>query len=95
MLTFTTLSNDEFDLAEVNFKLYPNPSSDELNISLENQRQPGESNLEVYNVLGQRVLSQKLTEQLTTINVQEWNRGVYFVKISSGDSLQTQRFIRN
>ncbi|HIC32105.1 MAG TPA: T9SS type A sorting domain-containing protein [Flavobacteriaceae bacterium] len=92
--TFTTeadpnLSTDEFEAES--FSVYPNPTSDlitiKTNLSI--------SNVEIFNQLGQRVMSLR-EDQLNnnTINVKEFNNGIYFMTINSGDKKQTLKFIK-
>jgi Concanavalin A-like lectin/glucanases superfamily/Secretion system C-terminal sorting domain len=65
-------------------KIYPNPVSDVLTI--ENIDEQG---VEIVNILGQVILSEKATTR-TTFNIQHLESGVYFVKTGG----QTVRFIK-
>lgn len=91
----TTLSNDRFEAIEISFDLYPNPTSEELNISFSNNQIVENSNLEVYNVLGKRVYTQPISNLKTKINVGHWDTGIYLIKINNSNSTQTKRFIKN
>lgn len=62
---------------ESSIKLYPNPATDILNISVEVT-----ADLEVINIAGQVVLSTSVDAQNTTIDISNLNRGMYFVKIT-------------
>lgn len=91
----TTLSNAAFEVAKLSFDVFPNPSSDELNISFSSHQIPENSNLEIYNTLGKRLFSQPVSDLNTKINVSNWNTGIYLIKVSNGGSVQTKRFIKN
>lgn len=77
------------------FSLYPNPSSDLLNISL-----PRPSNqsltLEVFDVLGKRVYTQQIGTIKTKVNISKWNSGVYLVRLTTADDAVTltKRFVK-
>ena len=74
--------------------LYPNPSTDIVNISI-----PGNfenTKYTIYNNVGQ-VISSKLLSSLSdlSINVSGFSDGVYFVKLEKDGSHKTLRFIKN
>lgn len=62
-------------------KIYPNPSHDYLIIETISTGQV----LEVYNVLGQRLMIQNMDTSSLRIKTDVWSRGIYFVKLLSGD----------
>lgn len=74
------------------FQIYPNPSTNRLNISLANNTLDG--HVEVYDVLGKRVHKQELNALDTSINVSRWNSGVYLVKVTQNSTTQTKRFVK-
>lgn len=87
--SFTTgsaLSVDENELSV--FSVYPNPTSDILNIKSSKEI----DNVEVYNLLGQNVSSFK-GESISnnTIDLSDLSKGLYLVKIFSGEKTQTIR----
>ena len=65
---------------ENTLKVYPNPTSNVLNIEGE-----GMSSIEVYNAIGQRVMSMEVSGNSTQINTQSLNNGVYFLRILAND----------
>ena len=77
------------------FSIYPNPSSELLNISL--PRFSNENlNIEVFDVLGKRVFTQQLGAINTKVNISKWNSGVYLVRLTSADDAiaLTKRFVK-
>ena len=50
--------------------------------------------LEVYDVLGKRVYKGLITQLESSVNVTNWKSGVYLVKVSNNEIVQTKRFIK-
>ena len=74
------------------FSVYPNPTSDILNIKTIKDI----DNVTVFNLLGQSVASFKKNDIIdSSINLSELSKGLYLVKISSGDTTQTIRVTKN
>lgn len=82
----TILSTNEVSVTE--FSIYPNPAK--TNITIQSQNSPV-SQVEIYNVLGQRVLNSDFSETTSAnIDISGLNSGMYLVKINN---LTTQRLI--
>ena len=62
-----------------------------IGISYETSR---DYNLEVYDVLGKQIYIDQLTSDDTSIDVTNWRSGIYLIKLSSDQSTQTKRFIK-
>jgi Secretion system C-terminal sorting domain len=69
--------------AKGDFKIYPNPATDNLLVEL-----PVETNgsLEIFNHLGQKVSSQKISERFIKANAKNLANGVYYLVIN-GDNV--------
>jgi chitodextrinase len=76
----SSISND--------FKIYPNPSSGEFNISFDNPK--GDYSLEIYSLIGQKVFEKENT-QSTTISVPNLQKGMYLVKITKDSKTATKK----
>ena len=89
-----TLSTPTFE-APSKFSIYPNPSSDVMNVSIPTIGDKG-LNLEVFDILGKKVYTQQLTDLSSNINITGWNSGLYLVRISSpGQEITlTKRFVK-
>ena len=81
----TTASTE--DVFENKFSVYPNPSSDVLNIRT---NEPIDK-VELYNTIGQLIVAKKTTN----INISSINRGVYILKIYSGKRIVTKKVMIN
>jgi hypothetical protein len=79
---FTGTLSVESEMNNKNLTIYPNPFTEDLYI---------ESNLEknyiltVYNLLGNKVYSEKVNQSNKTINLSNLKSGIYFIKINSID----------
>ncbi|WP_310559926.1 T9SS type A sorting domain-containing protein, partial [Flavobacterium sp.] len=83
-----TLSVNEFDANA--FTYYPNPVSNELNLSYSY----GLTSVKVTDVLGRQVYFKKLNEDSVKVDMTNLIRGVYFVEVTSKDSSKTIKVIK-
>ena len=85
-----TLSNDEVALND--FKISPNPAKSKVTISLPN----GATNvkLDVFDVLGKKVMTKSLSSLNSTFDVSKWNSGIYLIRLTSDNGTQTKRFVK-
>jgi Secretion system C-terminal sorting domain/Right handed beta helix region len=71
--------------------IYPNPARDY--VVLEQIR--SEANIELYDVLGQKILTQKSIGGTVNIDISSFNKGIYLVKIINKDNvLQVGKFVK-
>ena len=75
----STLAVNNF--SENDFSVYPNPTKNILNISAKNNANTFK-NIVVYDVVGKAILTQKANTPSTTIDLSNFAKGVYFVKVS-------------
>jgi len=87
----TTLSISDFGISN-EFSISPNPSTSKLNISLSVANE--NASVEVFDILGKRIFVQDISQINTLIHVSQWDNGVYLVKVSTANSSQTKRFIK-
>ena len=87
----TSLSVDEFSTKSIS--IYPNPTSNVLNISLSNNDLP--DGYEVYNMLGQS-LTQKRVNSVSdlSVNTSNLSNGMYFIKITKAGNTVSLPFIK-
>jgi hypothetical protein len=83
-----SLANDSFDNA--NFSFYPNPVKNVLNLSYNKEI----SNVEVYNLLGQKVNASKVNASSAQIDMSNLSNGAYIVKVTSDNQFKTIRVIK-
>ena len=82
-----TLSSDSFELNKNDVSIYPNPSTDIINIasSIDPKK------ITIYNILGQEVLN----TNLKTININNLKSGVYIMAVDFENSRITKRIMKN
>jgi hypothetical protein len=74
----------------LNFRIYPNPSSDLLNVeTLSNQFK----SFEISDISGRIILSQNILSDHFTVNVSDWNKGVYIIKMNGNNTREIKYFI--
>ena len=83
--TFQTWT-ENVDELESSLKLYPNPTANVLNVEGE-----GLSSVEIYNTMGQRVMTQQVNGNKALINTESLNSGVYFIRVSANDGSMLNR----
>ncbi|RFN58924.1 T9SS type A sorting domain-containing protein [Marixanthomonas ophiurae] len=89
---FLIYSNTQLSVSEneiTSFKIYPNPVSETLFISSENNTI---ENISVFSINGQVVLSEK--SNTNQLDVSTLSNGLYFVEIASGNGTSIQKFIK-
>jgi len=96
VFTATLSSKDRTAINETSklnsLEIYPNPATDKLFIQLPELK--ATLKVEVYNNLGQMV-KQKDIGLTRSIDINELNSGIYFVKISTGKATITKRILIN
>lgn len=84
-------------LAEVNnnnpvtVAVYPNPASSNLTVEVANVSE--NASIEIFNTLGQKVMSVKNVQENNSLNVSNLTKGVYFVTVSNGKQKATQKLV--
>lgn len=85
-----TLSVEQFDDLK-SFSIYPNPTSDVLNINTNETV----NSLVIYNQLGKQVITLQGKQVLNnTVNVSNLNQGIYFITIVANNKKQTLKFFK-
>ena len=75
------------DFTKINFQIYPNPTSEYLNI----QTKENDYNFSIYNSLGQEV---NVTSVENKINITKLLSGIYFIKIQTKSGSAIKKFIK-
>lgn len=94
-----TVSNCSVNINELTLdsrlQVYPNPSLDVLNLRLpDNYNLNYQVNIEFFDYLGRQVYKGNLTTQTSSINIQNFEIGVYTMKVSQSDITIIQKFIK-
>lgn len=73
--------------------IYPNPVSNQLNIKLPTLYNENPTQIELYNSIGQLVLSKIYTERAIELPVSSYPKGLYVLKIQNGEEMKTEKII--
>lgn len=79
---------DDINVAE--FKFYPNPVQDKLNLRAQDNIQ----NVSIYNMLGQEVLRQAPNKNYSEVDMSALQTGSYFVKVTINGVTETKQIIK-
>jgi hypothetical protein len=83
--TFQTWMEGVNELEET-LKIYPNPTSGVLNVQGEGMR-----SIEVYNTIGQCVMTQEVNGNDIQVNTESLNNGIYFLRVRANDGAVLNR----
>ena len=84
----TVLSDSSFETSS--FKVYPNPTSNVLNIDASGNVQ----NIAIYNTLGQEVMNKEVSGNNVSLDVSDLNAGIYIVKTNVDGKVSSTKFIK-
>ena len=87
-VTDPLLSNNSFDNAS--FSFYPNPVKNSLNLSYNQEI----STVEVYNLLGQKVISTTINANTAQVDMSNVSKGAYMVRVTSNNQVKTIKVIK-
>ncbi len=86
---------NEIKIKNEKFTIYPNPANPILNIELEILNLDN-TRIQLVNTLGQILIDEKVSTQHSSINIQHFSDGIYFIKVFNGSqSLPIQKIIKN
>lgn len=85
---YSSLSVTEFSLS--NISIYPNPVKNNLNITLNS---PKETQIDIYNVLGKKVIS-KVIYKSDVINTEQISRGIYIIRMKQDETTISKKLIK-
>ena len=84
----TVLATNSFNIS--NFKMYPNPAKEILNISCDSII----DEIKIYNTLGQMVSKQLSSSNEASVNIGFLAKGVYIITAQVGNDLIRKQFIK-
>lgn len=78
---------------EETLTVYPNPFSDVLTVNYELTNKP--VTIEVYNLIGKKVINQTLIQQKTVLDLSKQSNGIYFITINDGNKRISKKVIKS
>ncbi len=82
----------ENETAQNSFKVFPSPVSDVLTVVVAKAENP--LTLEIYDLNSNLILSENVTEAMTTFDVKNLSAGLYIVILRNGNTFEHQNFIK-
>jgi len=73
-------------------KIYPNPNNGQFTLSLSNLTE--NCNVEIYNVLGEKVYTDALPQSQSNINLTGQPNGVYLIRVNERNTYLTQKIVK-
>ncbi len=70
--------------------IFPNPANDLLNVKLSQEFE----SVEITNMLGQLLYSNKVTDSFLQIDISSYTSGVYFIRLKGDNGVATKKFIK-
>ena len=87
----STSSLIPIDLGFDELTIYPNPAKDIINIDLFNYDRY--QTLNIYNIMGVRVITHPTNQKYTQVDVSKLSNGVYFIELSDGYNKKVQKLV--
>jgi uncharacterized protein (TIGR02145 family) len=81
---------DNFDAG---IKIYPNPTHDVLNISFDGNKGDLNADITISDIQGKIVISQRLQEEQTRINIGNLEPGIFIIRVTYNQSIVTKKLI--
>lgn len=82
-----TINVSSFDTEKEVVTIYPNPFSSYLTIVINDEAIMNNSEIEIYNLLGEKLINNHLTKQSTNIETGILTSGIYFYRITANNKL--------
>jgi hypothetical protein len=74
--------------------IYPNPSTTSITLTLPSTSPVNNTTLSIYNVNLQQLISCRITEPITVLDIRSLSGGVYFVKIADDRTVEVGKFVK-
>jgi len=91
--TITGITNEK---AYSKLRLYPNPTSDLLNIAFE-AAAPSVATITIFDIAGRKLLEETVKtnngSNTYSFSTKGWNRGVYLIRLKANTETRTERFV--
>lgn len=82
------------NLGKIVFSLSPNPAIDRVTISIEDYNSTLNYLLSIYDFSGNKLEEKNINLSRTSINISNYNKGIYFIKVSNGKETETLKLVK-
>ena len=92
-LSFSTFNNiPQNNIYQLS--LYPNPATNTLTLTLSQLQQLQNATVSIYDIQGEQLLHQNITEMQTQINISSFAKGIYIVKLQTDKETLQSKFVK-
>jgi hypothetical protein len=77
--------------ASSNFKVYPNPTSNNWTFTTKSQI----NSIQIVDMLGKVVVTKNATSNEVTVDASNLNSGIYFARIATASTIETVKLVKN
>ncbi len=82
------------NLLDINYSIYPNPNNGIFSIQIQNLENERSVNIELYNLNGSRIINkQSISKDKINIDLTDYRKGVYILKLIVGSKYITEKMI--
>jgi len=89
IISVNEISKDDYSLS-----VYPNPSTNGFVLEMKDDDFKN-TQAKVYNITGQLIVEQKITQSRTQFYCESWSSGVYLINVNANGKLKTFKLIKN
>lgn len=82
LIVYQTTTNVNGNIIKSEISLYPNPSSNYINVEITNSNVIENYNIKLYNTLGELFFDSQLTSDLLTIDISSYTKGTYILTLT-------------
>ncbi|MGK4568852.1 T9SS type A sorting domain-containing protein [Flavobacterium sp. 3HN19-14] len=75
-----------------NFNISPNPAVDQTTLTF---AKAGDRNISIYNCLGQKIIDKDVSEIAITVDVANWQTGIYLLQVTENGKSYNKKFLKS
>ena len=73
--------------------IFPNPTNETINVSLKNITNGSNVVIELYSLLGEKILQEETNGQAHMINIEKLSSGIYFLRCKMGENSYDKKIV--
>jgi len=89
-----TLKINEIKKSDLNIQIFPNPATNSLTLNLAQLKDIQNSTVSIYDIQGKLLLQQKIMQQQTELNISQFAKGIYIVKVNNDKETVQSKFVK-
>lgn len=90
----TTLSTETFSINDNQILIYPNPTQAELVLSTPKTSFSNHDSVQIFSISGKELYSGTINSQQTTVNLSNFSKGVYLLKVSLNNTQESFKIVK-